>query len=208
MNCVAIIGASGHGKVVADALLQLSANITIVFFDDAFPSITLNAHWAVAGNTSDFIKQSQAFDGVVVAIGNNHIRLAKQIEIEISGAKILSVIHPKAIVSPYAAIGKGVVVLAGAVVNAFSTIGNGCIINSNAVVEHDVKLCDAVHICPGANVAGGVVIEQESWIGIGSCVKQLVHIGKNVTVGAGAVVIKDIPDNETVVGSPAKLIRQ
>lgn len=204
---IAVFGASGHGKVVADTLLQMHSALEVVFFDDLYPSVMNNEHWIVAGNTSDLINQGKEFDGVIIAIGNNHVRLSKQIEIESAGMKILSAIHPRAIVSPYAVIGNGAVILAGAVVNAFAVVGKSCVINSNAVVEHDVKLFDGVHICPGANVAGGVIIEEASWIGIGSCIKQLVHIGKNVIVGAGAVVVKNIPDGVTVVGSPAKLMR-
>lgn len=208
MNRIAILGASGHGKVVADALLQMSNTNTIVFFDDSFPVIKMVALWPVVGTTADLVNVCKEFDGVVVAIGNNNIRRNKQLELVTAGAKIITVVHPKAIISPYAVIGSGAVVLAGAVINAFADVGDACVINTNAVVEHDVKLFDAVHICPGANLAGGVIIGYESWIGIGSCVKQLVHIGNKVIVGAGSVVVKNIPDNVTVVGSPAKLMRQ
>jgi sugar O-acyltransferase (sialic acid O-acetyltransferase NeuD family) len=204
---IAILGASGHGKVVADALLQIQNTNSIVFFDDNFPNVQINGNWPVIGNTIDLIDKHKEFDGVVVAIGNNNIRWNKQKELVAVDAQMMSVLHPKAVISPYAKIGIGVVILAGAVVNAFADVGDACIINSNAVVEHDVKLCNSVHICPGVNVAGGVVIGQESWIGIGSCVKQLLQIGNSVVVGAGSVVVKNIPDHVTVIGSPAKLMR-
>lgn len=204
MNKYAILGASGHGKVVADAIFNFNKDIVILFFDDAFSTIKNNEHWPVEGSFHDLVERIDEFDGVVVAIGNNSIRYEKQRELVAQGAKIISIIHPKAIVSPFTRIGSGVVVLAGAIINAGAMIGDACIINSNAVVEHDCLLQAAVHVSPGANIAGGVTIGFSSWIGIGASVKQLISIGNNVTVGAGAAVINDIADNVTVVGVPAK----
>lgn len=203
MTKYAILGASGHGKVIADALLKKQVGVDISFFDDAFPKKEMQ-HWPVVGNCKDLVIRANEFEGIVVAIGNNSIRYHKQSELEQNGARIISIIHPSAIVSDFAQIGKGVVVLAGAVINAGAIIGDACIINSNSVVEHDCDLKAAVHISPGANIAGGVSIGIRSWIGIGSSVKQMIRIGNDVIVGAGSVVIKDILDNLVVAGVPAK----
>lgn len=201
---VAIVGASGHGKVVADTVSQQYPKASISFFDDEYPEKHINGIWDVVGSIKDLIHHPGNYDCAIIAIGNNSIRRQKQQLCIDAGVNITSFIHPRAIVSPFANIGRGVVVLAGAVVNAFAVVGDACIINSNSVVEHDVKLAIGVHICPGANVAGGVEIGFETWVGIGSNVKQLVKIGNKVTIGAGATVIRDVTDDLTIVGSPAK----
>jgi acetyltransferase EpsM len=97
--------------------------------------------------------------------------------------------------------------MAGVIVNASVEIGNHCIINTAAVIEHDCTIKDYVHICPNATLAGNVTIGEGAQIGVGAKVIQGVKIGKWSIIGAGAVVTKDIPDNCTAVGIPAKPIK-
>jgi acetyltransferase-like isoleucine patch superfamily enzyme len=96
--------------------------------------------------------------------------------------------------------------MANATVNPFSRIGKGCIINTSSSVDHDCWLGDGVHISPGAHLAGCVNVGQLSWLGIGCCVKQQIHVGQRVTVGAGATVVSDVMDGLTVIGTPAKSV--
>ena len=204
MNRLAILGASGHGKVVAEAAF-LSKNWTdIVFFDDAYPSINMLESWSVVGNTQDLIDQVNSFDGVVVAIGNNAIRLLKQSELQQYGCNVVSIIHPSAIISPSAKISCGSTVMAGAIISPYCYIERSCIINTGATIDHDCQLGEGVHISPGVNLAGEVKIGTLSWLGIGSCVKQQVEIGERVMVGAGAAVVSNVMDDLTVVGVPAR----
>lgn len=206
MNTLAIIGASGHGKVIADLARTCGFWHKIVFYDDAWPDKTINGNFPIVGNTQSLLSSVEKPD-IIVGIGNNKIRLAKQKTFIDAGFNIASVIHPRAIVSLTATIGIGSVVMAGAVINSDAIIGSACIINSNSVVEHDCILADAVHVSPGASLAGGVSVGECSWLGIGSSVIQLKVIGKNVIVGASAAVVADVPDNVTVVGVPAKIIK-
>ncbi|MCX0429256.1 MULTISPECIES: acetyltransferase [Aeromonas] len=201
----AILGASGHGKVIAE-LAELNGFKEIIFFDDRFPELMQLAHWQVKGCTTDLLALVQDFDLVVVAIGNNSTRLQKLRVLQQFGAKLVPLVHPHATVSGYAQLGEGTVVMAHAVVNAFATVGVGGIINTSATVDHDCVLADGVHISPGAHLAGGVCVGEHSWIGIGAQVNQLICIGNKVIVGAGATVIRDIPDFQTVVGTPAVVI--
>lgn len=200
---LAILGASGHGKVVADTALQAGWQ-EIAFFDDAWPELTENGAWPVVGGSRLLLGRLAEFDGVAVGIGNNRIRLAKVRELMAAGAAMPSIVHPCAVVSPMATLGGGCVIFAGAAIQVGSQLGHACIVNTNASVDHDCQLADGVHICPGTAVAGLVTIGEGSWIGIGASIKQLVQVGSDVTVGAGAAVVTDIADGQTVVGVPAK----
>ena len=205
MKRLAILGASGHGKVVADGA-QASGWASIVFFDDAWPERRMNGAWPIIGASAQLLEQLGEFEGVIVAIGNNAVRREKLELLRRHGATLVSIVHPSAVVSPHADIGEGSVVFATAVVNAFSKVGGGAILNTGCSVDHDCSLGVCVHVSPGARLAGGVVVGDESWIGIGAAVRQQVAIGMQVVVGAGAAVVSDISDNMTVVGVPARTL--
>lgn len=198
---LAIVGASGHGKVIADIAEQLG--FTVKFYDDAYPSKTNIEHWPIQGTCADLIALHATPVDVVVAIGNNDIRLQKTQLLQQNSFNLITLIHPSAVISNYAVIAQGTVVFAGAIINAFAKVGQGCIINTSAVVEHDCNIGDFTHICPNTALAGGVTVGSKSWVGIGSQVRQLIAVGNNSVVGAGSTVIKDIPDNVTAFGSPA-----
>jgi sugar O-acyltransferase (sialic acid O-acetyltransferase NeuD family) len=203
MKRLAILGASGHGKVVADAAVA-SGWDEVVFYDDAWPARSANGRWPVVGDSSALVDVLDGHDGVVVGIGNNRTRLDLTRKLIGSGAHLVTIVHPRAVVSRYAEIADGTVAFAGAVVNVDSTVGRSCIINTAATIDHDCALADGVHVSPGAHLAGGVTVGEASWIGIGASVKQLVRIESDVIVGAGAVVVGNVPAEQTVVGVPAK----
>ena len=201
MKRLAIFGASGHGKVVADCAECLGWK-EIVFFDDAWPKSETNGAWRIAGDTDTLLSELSKYDGVIVAIGNNKVRLEKHAEFVSHGASLVSVIHPSAVISKYVTIGSGSVVMPCAVINADSKLGVCCIINTGATVDHDCSIGDAVHVSPGANLAGGVSVDNGAWIGVGANIRQMIHIGKYSVVGAGAVVINDIVEECVVAGVP------
>ncbi|PUA27598.1 MAG: acetyltransferase [Cellvibrio sp. 79] len=204
MKKLAIIGASGHGKVVAD-IAETCGWEAINFFDDANGTKgTKNGAWPITGNVSDFILSSDTYTAVIVAIGNNEIRSKICDDLLARNIPLATLIHPTATISRYAQIGPGSVVVAGSVINTYASIGRGAIINTNSSIDHDCSLGNYVHISPGANLAGNVCIGDKSWIGIGACVKQQIIIGNKVIVGAGSVVVKNVPDNMTVTGIPAR----
>lgn len=203
MKKLAILGASGHGKVVAD-IAECCGWQHVDFFDDAWPAVDSNGHWQVIGDTAALIQELSQYSGVIVAIGNNRIRAAKFELLIKSQAPMISLIHPDAIISRYSSIGVGSVVMAGVVVNADTTIAEGAILNTGCSIDHDCSFGSCVHVSPGARLAGLVSVGDESWIGIGACVRQSTSIGARVIVGAGAAVVSDLPDGVTALGVPAR----
>ncbi|KIC79625.1 acetyltransferase [Pseudomonas sp. C5pp] len=203
MTSLAILGASGHGKVVAD-VAELCGWQSIDFYDDAWPSLQRNGAWPVVGGTAQLHERLGQYQGVMVAIGNNAVRAKKLQELRKLGASLPVLVHPGAVVSRHSSLGSGTVVFAGAVVNAFAIVGAGGIINTGCSVDHDCCIGDYVHISPGARLAGGVVVGECSWIGIGAVVRQTLKVGSRTTVGAGAAVVCNVPDDSTVIGVPAR----
>lgn len=201
METLAIVGASGHGKVVAD-LAEL-CGFDVVFYDDAYPQKQNIEHWQVVGQFAELLNSKEDCKHAIVAIGNNQIRFNLSEQLLDSGFNLPVLIHPSAVVSQYAHINEGTVVFANAVINAFSQISRYCIINTSTIVEHDCMLGDAVHLSPCVALAGGTKIGKLSWLGIGAVTKQLVEIDSNVTIGANSTVIKNIPANVVAIGSPA-----
>lgn len=199
---LALLGASGHGKVVADMALCAGWE-EVAFFDDAWPAVARNGHWLVLGNGVMLLERLEEFDGVVVAIGNCRVRLRKQQELAAAGARTATIVHPRAWVSAHAPLGAGTVVMAGAVVNVDARIGEACIINTGATVDHDCVLADGVHIAPGAHLSGDVRVGRCGWVGVGAAVRQGIAIGAGAMVGAGAVVVRAVPEDTTVAGNPA-----
>lgn len=199
---LAILGASGHGKVIADAAL-LTGWDEVLFFDDAWPRTMAVGRWHVVGDTAVLLGELAKHDGVMVGIGDCRIRQQKHLVLREAGARLVTVVHPRSWVSSFARIGAGTVLMAGAVVNVDTTIGEACILNTGATVDHDCVLADGAHVAPGAHLSGGVTVGERSWIGVGASVRQGIRIGSDVVVGAGAVVVKHIENGLTVVGMPA-----
>ena len=193
-----LIGASGHGKVVADTAVA-SGWGKIVFFDQVFPARTHNGIWSILG------KHPRSWSGFLFcSVGDNTIRARLINELNTATLPVLS--HPSAILSPSVKIGPGTLVVAGAIVNADALIGKGVILNTACSVDHDCHIGDFAHISPGARLAGGVQVGAGSWIGIGAVVCEGVSIGAGTMIGAGAVVLSDVPDGAQVAGVPAKPI--
>lgn len=202
MQSLAILGAGGHGRVVADCA-EAAGWSAITCFDDS-PSATSQGPWPLAGTGVDLIARLADFDGVSVGIGINAVRLDWHRRLVGQGAPLVTLIHPRATVSTHAEIGVGTVVFAGAVINIGTMVGQACVINTGATVDHDNTLADGVHVSPGAHLGGGVRVGEASWVGIGAVVREGVTIGERVRIGAGAVVVKPVDDGLTVVGTPAR----
>lgn len=208
INSLIIIGAGGHGKVIAESAEACGIYDQIYFLDDKYASkdkISEIYGWKVIGSIDSFHEHIET-SHFIVGIGNNSRRIHIQKTLEDANAKIACVIHPTAIVSQYCTIEPGTCVLPGAIINIGTAIGKGCIINSGACIEHDCCIDQGVHISPNVSIAGGVKVGNGSWLGIGCSVIELIEIPANCIVGAGSTVIKSPVVAGTYVGSPAHLI--
>ncbi|MEB3185780.1 MAG: acetyltransferase [Cyanobacteriota bacterium] len=206
MSHLLILGAGGHARVVAETALASGRASSIAFLDDR--SLPPMLDWPVLGRLDLALDPSikEKFPAALVAIGHPDTRLRWLAKLQVAGYRLPLLIHPNAWISPSAQIGPGSVVFAQAVVQAQAVIGIGTILNTGCSVDHDAELSDAVHVCPGARLAGEVKVGARSWIGLGASVIQQVRIGSDVTVGAGAAVVSDLPDGVTAVGVPARVL--
>ena len=200
MKRIIIIGASGHGKVVAD-IAALNGYDDIVFLDN-YPAVSTCAGYPVVGLDT----QAEEFEGdVFVAIGNaiNRKRLMERY----SDRHFPTLIHPSAVIAKSVVIGDGSVIMAGSVINPCAKIGQGCIVNTSSSIDHDCVLDNYCHVAVGAHLSGAVSVGEGSWIGAGATVSNNIIICGNCIIGAGAVVVKDIGEPGTYLGVPARKVK-
>ncbi len=196
-----IIGAGGHGKVIADIAVECGYS-DIVFLDDGVRGSRLG--FPVVGPVADAPGLNDGAHLFVLALGNNEVRRTLAQKYDLPWATL---VHPSAQIGLGVTMGAGTVVMANAVVNPDAVIGRHAIINTGAVVEHDNVIGDYVHISPRAALAGTVTVGEGTHIGIGVCVRNNIRICGGCTIGAGAVVVKDIEEAGTYVGVPGRKIK-
>ncbi len=194
-----ILGASGHGKVVADIAVNNKYD-TIIFLDDN-EKVKTCGKYPVVGKTSE----AESLDGdIIVAVGNALMR--EKLQENIPYNRLISLIHPSAVVADDVQIGNGSVVMAGAIINPSTVIGKGCIINTASSIDHDCVIGDYVHVSVGAHLSGSVIVKDRSWIGAGVTISNNICICSDCIIGAGAAVVKDIKVSGVYTGVPAKSI--
>ncbi|MBG9530950.1 acetyltransferase [Bacillus thuringiensis] len=199
-----IIGASGHGRVIADIALKMNKWQSIAFLDDN-ENVGSSMGIQIIDKSASISKYIDDYD-FFVGIGNNVIREKIQRQLEAEEASIPVLVHPSAIIGEQVYLEAGTVVMAGAVINCCTKIGKGCIINTASTVDHDNVIEDYVHVSPGAHLAGTVKVGRGTWLGAGSVVSNNINITHSCKIGAGAVVIRDITESRTYVGVPVRRI--
>lgn len=199
-----IIGASGHGKVIADIALKRNEWTEIAFLDDD-KSKTEVMGFKVIDEISAIPNYIQTYQ-IIVGIGDNKVREKIFIQLEELEASIPILVHPDAVVGKNVKIGIGSVVMAGVVINSCTDIDKACIVNTGATIDHDCSVDSFVHISPGVHIAGAVKVGKGAWLGIGSIISNNLIVTRNCVIGAGSLVIKDIMESGTYIGIPAKQI--
>lgn len=202
---IILIGYSGHAYVVAETILE--DNFEIIGYSDKVETSLNPFHLKYLGfeNNDDFVGWKNNFL-FFIGIGDNCIRQKIANLIESKGKKVEIIIDKSAHISKTAIIGSGTFINKNAVVNSLAKIGKNVILNTGCIIEHECVLHDAVHIAPGAVLAGNVTIGERSFVGANSVIKQGINIGKDVIIGAGSVIITNIPDGKKVVGNPGRII--
>lgn len=201
---VVIIGGGGHAKVVIESLRASGKAVAAIVDADPTPREVLGV--PVVGDDLKLPQlREQGLSGLFVAIGDNRLREKLGRKAQGLGFVLVNAIHPSAVISPSARIGEGVAVMAGVAINADSHIGDLAIINTGAVVDHDCVLGAACHLGPASALAGAVTVGDRAFLGVGARAIPGVTIGADTTVGAGGVVVRDLPEAVLAIGVPAKI---
>ncbi|MBV9782976.1 MAG: acetyltransferase [Acidisphaera sp.] len=200
---VLVIGGGGHAKVVID-LLRAGGWYVHGVLDPAPGGGKVLGVEVLGGDELAPAIYRQGVRNAFVALGNNGLRLRIGRRMQSAGFKLVTVVHPSAIVSTYATLGEGTAVMPLAVVNAAARVGDLAIVNTGAIVEHDCSVGDGAHLAPRSVMGGNVVFGNCAQLGIGAAVRPGICVGDNATIGAGAVVVAPVCTGETVAGVPAR----
>jgi sugar O-acyltransferase (sialic acid O-acetyltransferase NeuD family) len=202
---IAVYGAGGHGKVVADVARSAGWLVTC-FVDDASARSGSTFFGAPIRSWVDFLSRppSTRRSAIALGIGDNAARERVYEKARARGVLLPVLVHHMAVVAPTATLGDGTVVMAGAVVNPDAQVGVGVILNTGSVVEHDCVVGVFAHLSPNSALGGAVHVGNLTHLGLGAVVLPGVRIGNRVRVGAGGAVIRDVDDDLTVVGVPAR----
>lgn len=207
-KCV-LLGAGGHARTVLDAVLLANSfeMIGAIDRDPLLKGSKILDIEILGGNECFSQLITSGVKKAIIGIGgtaDNSLRQKVFLEAEHAGFEIAGVVHPSAIVSPFAAVNHSAQILAGAIVGPLALIGCGAIINTRVAVEHDCNVGAFSHLATGAILGGNVVIGDLAHVGSGAVILQSVRIGRSAVVGSGAVVLHDVEDSTVVAGVPAR----
>lgn len=205
-----IIGAGKYGEVYLSYLKE--AGVDVVGFLDDDPKIVDRQFGGlpVLGpiSTLSTLKEKYGITSVYCPLGNNKLRVNFLRQAASLGFETPSYIHPSVIISPDVEIGKGVYILLGTQIMPYTKIEDFVMISMNVSIAHHNILKTGTFLSTGCNFGASIVAEENSYCGIGSTVMTGLHrLGKDCLIGAGAVVIKDVPDGAVMAGVPAKVIK-
>jgi sugar O-acyltransferase (sialic acid O-acetyltransferase NeuD family) len=203
---ILIVGAGGHGQVVADILeAQRVAgdDVEVIGFVDDDPELA-GQHRLGRPVLGSLVRIAQlGHDALVLAVGDNPRRACLDQELRRAGEQFAVARHPSALIAADSSIDDGSMICARVFVGCCSRVGRGVILNTACTIDHHARIDDFVHVAPGVHLGGDVSIGSRSMIGIGAIVLPGVSIGCGAVVGAGAVVTRNVAAGTTVVGVPA-----
>ena len=212
MKQLLLFGAGGHAREVlatVSAINEVQPRYQILgFVDDRLNGRGESRYgFPMLGRLEDLVPESLPEAEVIVGSGSPASRGRIAARLEEAGLQSPLLIHPRAVLGPVVTFSRGTLVAPMALLTTNIKVGKHVIINSSATVSHDGCLADFVTIGPGSRIAGGVTLEEGADIGIGATILPGVTVGAWSIVGGGAVVHRDVPENSTVVGVPARVIK-
>ncbi len=206
---VIIVGAGGHGAVVADifqAARRAGSRVEpIGFVDDGCRADSAHG-LPVFGPIASLA--TVPHDGVIVAVGDNRTRQRLFDMLRNQGEQLVTAVHPSAVVASDVSLGDGSMVCAGAIINPGTVVGVNSIVNTASSLDHHNRVGAHVHIAPGGHTEGEVQVGEGAMLGIGTVVIPGRRVGAWATVGGGGVVVRDIEPETVVVGVPAAPFRR
>ncbi len=208
---IVIVGASGHGKVLLDALAAEGVFHVEGFIDAHKEPGLLVLGVPILGREEDLpeLIRLRNIEACAIGVGDNHRRelVYEKVRAIAPGLEFPAVIHPSAVVSRSATIGDGTVVCARATVGPACETGRFCLLNTGSSLDHDGRLHDFASLAPGVMTGGEVTIGRATAIGIGATLRHRIEIGENTVVGARSLVMSSLPSGVVAYGSPAKVVR-
>ena len=202
---IILVGYSGHSFALLDIAIELGYSI-VGYSENKIKSNNPYNLTYLGDEGSDDFKGWKMSNNYIIGIGDNKIREKALKFIKKNNKKIISIIWKTSSISKTAIIGNGTFINRNVAINSLSSVGENCILNTGCIIEHECKIGSSCHVGPGAVITGNVNIGDRTFIGANAVIKPGLKIGNDVVIGAGTVVLRDIENQQKLVGNPARIL--
>lgn len=207
MQDIFIFGASGHARVIIDVVEEGNQYNILGLVDETDNRCESFRGYSIFNSVS--VLCDQGIQAGLIAVGDNwqRLRISDSIRQKYPNFEFVTAIHPSANIGRGVSVGKGTVIMAGCTINSHARINCHTIINTGVNVDHDCIIDDFASLAPGVTLGGNVSVGLCTSIGLGTSVIQKIEIGQHTVVGAGSVVVKNLPSHVIAYGNPCRIVR-